>query len=210
MLRVSLERAAARLGAVAALMLVIACAGCGSAARRPAAATSPLPSELVAEARPIGAGAQFHPAASGPVVGPCLPALGTRAGVHVELFAQNRVVLIASGIGTRPPRRWFAGRIAAARCYGDVVTLEPTGVVLVRPQTGRTVADLFRAWGQPLSARRVASFAVTPGGTVSAFVDGRRWTGAPAGIPLTRHAEIVLEVGPYVPPHRSYTFPPGS
>ena len=26
----------------------------------------------------------------------------------------------------------------------------------------------------------------------------------------SRHAEIVLEVGPYVPPHRSYTFPPGT
>jgi hypothetical protein len=26
---------------------------------------------------------------------------------------------------------------------------------------------------------------------------------------LTRHAEIVLEVGPPVPPHRIYLFPPG-
>jgi len=45
---------------------------------------------------------------------------------------------------------------------------------------------------------------------VRAYVDGRRWTRtAPAAIPLTRHAEIVLELGPYVPPHRSFTFPPG-
>jgi len=29
-------------------------------------------------------------------------------------------------------------------------------------------------------------------------------------VPLTAHAEVVLEVGPYVPPHRSYTFPPDS
>jgi len=29
-------------------------------------------------------------------------------------------------------------------------------------------------------------------------------------VPLARHSEIVLEVGPYVPPHRSYTFPPGT
>jgi len=26
---------------------------------------------------------------------------------------------------------------------------------------------------------------------------------------LRRHAEIVLEIGPYVPPHARYTFPPG-
>jgi hypothetical protein len=29
-------------------------------------------------------------------------------------------------------------------------------------------------------------------------------------VPLTRHAEIVLEVGPHVPSHSSYAFPPGS
>ena len=31
--------------------------------------------------------------------------------------------------------------------------------------------------------------------------------GSPGRVPLTRHAEIVLEVGPYVPPHSAYTFP---
>jgi dihydroxyacid dehydratase/phosphogluconate dehydratase len=36
------------------------------------------------------------------------------------------------------------------------------------------------------------------------------WPGAPGAVPLTRHAEIVLEVGPHVPPHSSYAFPPGS
>jgi hypothetical protein len=42
------------------------------------------------------------------------------------------------------------------------------------------------------------------------FVDGERWPGAPAAVPLTRHAEIVLEVGPRVPPHSSYAFPAGT
>jgi hypothetical protein len=41
------------------------------------------------------------------------------------------------------------------------------------------------------------------------FVDGRRCPGAPQAVPLTRHAEIVLEVGPHVPPHPAYHFPPG-
>jgi hypothetical protein len=27
--------------------------------------------------------------------------------------------------------------------------------------------------------------------------------------PLSEHAEIVIEVGPYVPPHPSYSFPAG-
>jgi hypothetical protein len=126
--------------------------------------------------------------------------------VHIELFAANRVVLIAAGIGTRPPRTISAGRISGARCFGALVTLEPTGVVLVRPGARLRLASLFRSWRQPLSTRRLASF----GGHVVVFVDGRRRPGAPGSVALTRHAEIVLEVGPHVPPHSAYTFPPGS
>jgi hypothetical protein len=162
------------------------------------------------EARPIGRGARFDPTASGPVAGRCGGRLGPRFGVHVEIFAANRVVLIPAAVGTRPPRTFSAGRISGAGCYGDLVTLEPTGVVLVRPGRRLSLSDLFRAWGQPLSPRRLASFRAPSGTSVSVFVGGRRWHGLPASVPLARHSEIVAEVGPYVPPHRSYTFPPGT
>jgi hypothetical protein len=123
------------------------------------------------------------------------------------LFAANRVVLIAAGIGTRRPWTLTSGRITAARCYGDLVTLEPTGVVLLRPGLRVSLADLFQAWGQPLSSRRLAGFV---GGHVSVFVDGQRVSASPGEVPLVRHSEIVLEIGPYVPPHASYLFPPGT
>jgi hypothetical protein len=180
--------------------------GCGSTPR-PAPDVG-LPPALVAEARPIGRGARFHPPATGPVTGRCRPGLGTRIGVHVELFAANRVVLVPAGIGTRPPRSFSAGRISRARCYGALVTLEPTGVVLVRARARLLLSDLFRAWGQPLSPTRLASFPASTGAHVATFVDGRRWRGSPGSVPLRRHAEIVLEVGPHVPPHAAYTFPP--
>jgi hypothetical protein len=77
------------------------------------------------------------------------------------------------------------------------VTLDPAGVVLVRP------GALFRSWGRPLSPARLASFGAAAGSRVAVFVDGRAWHGTPAAVPLTRHAEIVLEVGPHVPPHLS-------
>jgi len=130
--------------------------------------------------------------------------------VHVELFAADRVVLVPAGIGTRPPRKTTAGRISSASCYGGVVTLDPTGLVLVRAGSRPLLSDLFRAWGQPLSTRRLASFSASAGGSVEVFVDGRRWTGSPRALPLRPHSEIVLEVGPHVPPHRAYTFPPGT
>jgi hypothetical protein len=83
-------------------------------------------------------------------------------------------------------------------------------VIYMRPGTHAVLADLFRSWGEPLSWRRLAGFAA-PGGTpVTVFVDGRRRAGDPRSVPLSAHAEIVLEVGPHVPPHHSYTFPPNS
>ena len=180
--------------------------GCGSSQRT--SPTDAVPPTLLREARPIGQGTAFHPPAVGPVVGRCTRDLGTRVPVHVEVFAEDRVVIVATGIGTRPPRRQVAGRLVRAACYGALVTLDPTGVVWIRAGARRSVRDLFHAWGQPLASTRLASFMSQSGSPVAAFVDGRRWRGAPADIPLTSHAEIVLEIGPHVPPHSSYTFPP--
>jgi hypothetical protein len=195
--------------------LVLAGAGCGaahsSAPTRSAAARGRQAAlaALVREARPIGRGPGFTPPARGKVIGRCSDRLGPRDGVHVEVFAADRVVIVAAGIGTRGRRSYSAGRITGAACYGGLVTVEPTGVVLLRPGARLMLGALFRSWGQPLSTRRLAGFAASPRTRVAVFVDGRVWRGAPAAVPLRRHAEIVLEVGPHVPPHRSYTFPPG-
>ncbi|MFZ0041783.1 MAG: hypothetical protein WAK93_10785 [Solirubrobacteraceae bacterium] len=210
--------------AAGALATVLAGMGCASGhasvsatSSRPAAAaagpqtpSSGIPARLSAQARPIGRGARFHPGPTGPIVGRCRSPLGARFGVHIEVFAANRVVLVAAGIGAESPLSHDEGRISGARCFGALATLEPTGVVLVRPGARLTVADLFRSWGQPLSGRRLAGFEAPGDGRVQVFVGGRRRRGQPGAIPLTRHAEIVLEVGPHVPPHSSYQFPPGS
>ena len=135
----------------------------------------------------------------------CRSRLGPRVGVHLEVFARGFVVLIPAGLGTRPPRRTVAGRIASARCYGTLVTIDPTGLLLLRPGARATVADVFAAWGRPLTARGAAGFA----GRVRAWVDGRPRRGRVGATPLKRHAEIVVEVGPFVPPHRRYEFPAG-
>jgi hypothetical protein len=194
------ERALPLAGIAVALL-----AGCGStSAHRP---PSRIPRQLLAEERPIGAGPRFQPPVAGPVLGRCRPRLGARAEVHVELFAANRVVIVPAGIGTRPPRAAVDGRITSARCYGDLVTIDPTGIVLVRPGSRLQLGSLFRSWGQQLSEHRLASFG---GGRVVAFVDGRRWDGRPANVPLAPRSELVLEIGPRVPPHASFTFPPGA
>jgi hypothetical protein len=95
--------------------------------------------------------------------------------------------------------------VRGGRCSYRVRAREPTGVIEVEPGSRLALGDLFSVWGQPLSRRRLAGFR----GPVEAFVAGRRWAGDPRAIPLTRHAQIVLEVGGHVPPHARYRFPPG-
>jgi len=189
-------------------------AGCGAshlrAVREAPGPKRAVPQALLREARPIGAGPRFHPPLHKRRVSDCKPALGPRQGVHVELFAANRVVLLPAGMGTMPPRASSGGRITRARCYGAIVTLDPTGLVLVRPGRRRTLSDLFAAWGEPLSRTRLASFRAPSGSRVAVFVNGRRHAGPPGETPLTHHAEIVIEIGPHVPPHHGYAFPPGT
>ena len=205
-----------RAGRVAAFVAAVAVASaCGptqlqAGSTAASASSPPIPGSLLSEARPIGTGPRFTLSASGPVSGHCVSSLGPRFGVHIEVFAANQVLLLPAGIGARQPWTKLNGRIVSARCYGALVTLDPTGLVLVRPGARLTLATLFRSWGEPLSRTRLTSFSAAKGAEVSVFVDGRPWRAAPTAVPLTPHAEIVLEVGPHVPPHSSYAFPPGT
>jgi hypothetical protein len=194
------------LAALALALLATLPVACGTASEP--VTSSAIPRTLLLGARPIGRGRRFHLPATGPLIGPCTRRLGPRDVVHVELFAANRVVLVPAGIGARPPVRFSSGRISGASCYGALVTIDPTGLVLVSRSRRLALADLFRSWGQLLSPRRLAAFPAPRGTAVSVFIDGRRWHGTPGSVALTARAEIVLEVGPYVPPHTAYTFPP--
>src|SRR5262249_2939076 len=129
---------------------------------------------------------------------------GQRSGIHLELFANRRVVVVPAGIGIAPPLRRDGVYVLGGRCSYPLRTREPTGVFELR-HTSLTLGQLFTVWGRPLEAGRLLPFR----GRVTAFVGGRRWHGDPRRIPLRRHAQIVLEVGGYVPPHRGYLFRPG-
>lgn len=204
--------------------MLAALAGCGGAAvktRPGGVAAHPLGtgtrSDVVrttgagVSGRPaIGAGPRFQPSANpgGPLHGACRPGLGDRFLVHVELFARHTVILVPAGVGARPPRALRGAYLLSARCFGPVVTIEPTGVLLVRPGAPRTLGDLFSAWGRPLTRGRLLSFAAGGGREVAAYVGGVRWHRDPRAIPLRRHAQIVIEVGRHVAPHRRYAFPP--
>jgi hypothetical protein len=136
---------------------------------------------------------------------PCAAPAASRYGVHLELFVDGWVVLVPSGIGIRRPWVGSVPYVESGACEHAILTREPTGVIEVA-QPGRTLADLFRIWGEPLGPDGFARYR----GAVTAHVDGRLWKGDPAAIPLSRHAQIVLQVGrPRIRPHVVYTFPAG-
>jgi hypothetical protein len=114
--------------------------------------------------------------------------------VHIELFADRKVIIVPPGIG-----------VAKSGCHYPLRTTTPTGVVDVCGTGRRTLADLFRIWGRHLSGSRLLSFRRT----VAVFVDGRRWRGKPGDVPLRRHGQIVIEAGASLAPHATYLFPKG-
>jgi hypothetical protein len=192
-----------------AAALICSClllAGCGATATIVThGAHAGIPASLLAGERPIGRGPRFQPPNLGHPTGRCNPTLGARKQAHIEIFGANRVVLLPAGLGTHSPRRFSDGRLVGAACFGDIVTLDPTGTVYFRAGHQLTLGDLFDTWGQPLTATRIASF---EGGRVRAYVAGRLRGGSARRIELTANSEIVVEVGPRVPPHKHFTFPP--
>jgi hypothetical protein len=192
-----------RLPAIGVALLLVA-------ASVAAAGTAPVPT-------PIGTGPMFHPGASNSAVALGLP-IGPlacrardvpRAGLHLELFARGRVVIVPAGIGVAPPIRTRGVYVIAGRCTYPARTREPTGVIEIDRSTSMTLGDFFSVWGRPLTARRLLDFRALPDEMVHAYVNGRRQRGDPRSIRLYRHAEIVLEIESSIPPHATYGFPKG-
>jgi hypothetical protein len=167
--------------------------------------------------RPIGTGPRYRPrvlsetALGGRPVGglACSADAGPEFGAHLELFANGRVVIVPAGIGFARPLKRSGAYVRGGRCAFPVRTVEPTGVLRVRKGVRVTLGQFFRVWGQPLAPGRLAGFRARPGERVRAWVAGRPWRGPLGAIPLRRHAQVVLELNGFVPPHASYLFPPG-
>lgn len=147
---------------------------------------------------PIGSGPRYRVPATTAAVRAGKPvghlhcgASTMRFAVHVEVFANRRVVPLPAGIGV------------STRCRYPLRTTTPTGVIEVAAPA--TLGDLFRVWGQRLGPSRLLSFR----SHVQVFVAGTRRRGDPRALALHSHEQIVLEIGGYLPPHPSYLFPKG-
>lgn len=183
--------------AVLATLAIVLLAGCGDTQTR----SGPL------IPTPIGRGVEFRPPPG------VAPGASCRAGrlqgryrVHLELFANRKVVIIPAGVGLQG-RTLERGRVVRARCRSPLRTLDPTGVVQF-DRTDLRLSDFFTVWGVPFDSRRLLSFEARRGSRVMVFVNGLRRRGDVGAVPLRDGDEIVVELNGFIPPHRSYLFPP--
>jgi hypothetical protein len=184
-----------------ATVALLAAAGCGGG-RGGRSDDGPLTGPPIVT-RPIGVGPRFRLPPRGPAAARAL-AIGDLRCVpgrlqgpivaHLEIFARRDTLIIPAGIGVLP-----------GRCRYPLRTLMPTGLIVAQ-RPGLTLGDLFAVWEQPLGARRLAGFR----GPIVAFVGGVRVRGDVRRIPIRHHAQIVVEVSGYVPPHAHYVFPRSS
>lgn len=123
---------------------------------------------------------------------------GQRVHIHQHLL------ILDHGVSVPVPAN--VGRPAVGTCLYWVHTHTPDGVIHIESPANRsfTLGDFFAVWGQPLSATR-AAVAVSRDGPMHVWVDGKRYTGDPAKIPLASHTDIVIEIGPPYPPPPKFT-----
>jgi hypothetical protein len=107
---------------------------------------------------------------------------------HLAIYDHGRTVVIPQYIGI--PQ--------AARCIYWLHTHTPDGIIHVEAPMDRsfTLGDFFAVWGQPLDRKHAVSVAAKRRDSIRVWLNGTRYTGDPAKIPLTAHADIVIQVGP--------------
>jgi hypothetical protein len=93
------------------------------------------------------------------------------------------------------------GRPGSRDCLYWLHTHRTDGILHVESPTERTftLGDFFSVWGQPLSHAQVAGVRAGKGASLRIWVNGKRYAGDPRKIPLTQHADIVIESGPPFP-----------
>jgi hypothetical protein len=121
---------------------------------------------------------------------------------HLAVYVDGQSRSIPYGIGVVMPVPTTTANgvfVQASNCYYWLHTHASDGIIHVESpaQTQYTLGQFFDIWQQPLSATQVGPAT----GTVTAYVDGKPYTGDPRGITLQPHEDIQLDVGaPTVPP----------
>ena len=106
---------------------------------------------------------------------------------HLAVFDHGKPVTIPQ----------FIGIPQTARCIYWLHTHTPDGIIHVEAPMDRsfTLGDFFSVWGQPLDRTHAGPVHPRKGERMRVWLNGAPYTGDPAKIPLTAHADIVIQVG---------------
>jgi hypothetical protein len=130
---------------------------------------------------------------------------------HLTIFVKGKARQVPYGIGIAPPRsgeRTSSGVfVTSGSCFSWLHTHAADGIIHIESPVKRTytLGEFFDVWHKPLGANRAGPAR----GRVTAFVNGRSYQGNPRRIPLTKRAQIQLDVGKPVIAPESITFPNG-
>lgn len=133
--------------------------------------------------------------------------------VHTLLtvYVDGKPEAIPAGVGIAPPRSAqtspYGAFVDGGSCLYWLHTHAKDGIIHIESPTKRsyTLGQFFDLWGQPLGPGRVGPAK----GAVTAYVDGKPYSGNPRDIQLGDKVQIQLDVGtPTVAP-RSIDFPRG-
>jgi hypothetical protein len=129
---------------------------------------------------------------------------------HLAIYVNGKPKLLPYGVGIVPPYQLQQTAdgpfVAGGAKFYWLHTHDETGVIHIESPVQRTftLGNFFDEWRQPISATQVGPAK----GAVTAFVNGKKFTGDPKNVPLGAHSVIQLDVGTVVP-FANYTFPQG-
>jgi hypothetical protein len=115
---------------------------------------------------------------------------GQRIHIH------QRLVILDHGKPVAIPAN--VGQPAIRQCIYWLHTHTPDGFIHVEAPLDRsfTLGDFFAVWGQPLSKTVASTAHLAKGESQKVWVNSEPFTGDPRTIPLTAHADIVIQIGP--------------
>jgi len=122
---------------------------------------------------------------------------------HLTVYVNGALRPMPGGIGIVKPVAQQTSNGAfdeASQCYYWLHVHAQDGVIHIEApnQATYTLGQLFAIWRQPLTTTQVGP----AHGTVTAYVNGVRYSGDLAAIPLRSHEDIQLDVGTVVAPQK--------
>jgi hypothetical protein len=161
------------------------------------------------EGPPLETGPNLAPAGS-PSPGQSVDGIQCGPGEQVAFHIHSRLTLFVNGksekvpygVGIADPQLSPGSSVpfvGGGACFSWLHTHVADGIIHIESPVHRTftLGNFFDVWGQPLSSSQVGPAR----GTVTAFLNGKHFTGDPRDIPLGSHTQIQLDVGtPLVAP----------